>query len=97
MLFRDPDVDESFAEPFAERQQTSRVGHCGGDGDELAPGLALDQHRLAERRGVRPRLELGHVVHGLDRVVLGRRVSVALVRDAMDHDRAVEATGQVSA
>ena len=93
VLLGDADVDEATGEALAERQQAGGVGHGGGDGHHLGVSLALDEHGLAEGRGVRPGLELGHVVHRLDGVVLGRRVAAALLGEHVDDDRAVDRGG----
>ena len=67
VLLGDADVDEAVGEGVAEREEAGRVGHGGGDRDQLGAGLALGDDRLGERRGVRAGLQRRQVVHALDR------------------------------
>ena len=90
VLLRDTDVDAPIREPLAEGQEAGRVGHGGGDGDQLGVLIAQLHKRLGERCGVGPFVRpadrqtgLG-VVHRLDLVLLGGSESLALLGEHMD-------------
>ncbi len=90
VLLGDADVDEAAGEALAEGEQAGGVGHGGGDGHQLGPGLGLLDHRLAERGGVAAGLEARPgVVEALHLVVLGGRVPATLLREDVHDDRAV--------
>ncbi len=94
VLLGDADVDQPAGEALAERQQSGRVGHGRGDGDELGMLLARLDQRLGEGGGVRAGLRLAaHVVQALDRIVLRRRVAAALLGHHVHDDRAVVLRG----
>ena len=96
VLLGDPDVEEAVGAVLLEREQTSRACHRGRDRDEPRFELGLLDDRFGERlrvpgrHGLRrtgDRVEHGRVVEVLLVVVLGRRVTAALLGEHVDDDR----------
>ena len=103
VLLRDPDVEAAVGEPLGEVEQAGRSGHARGDGDDLRVLLAeLDQLRregtrvrrhAAAVRDARLGVERADVVEALLLVGLRGSVPLALARERVHDDRAVDRGG----
>ncbi len=104
MLLGDADVIGALGEAPGELADAGRLAHRRRDHHDVVALLAQTDEFLAEHTrpaaaGTRPgqpgeRVEAAGLMHLVGLVVLGRRVAVALARDAVDDHRPAEAAGQ---